>query len=459
MRTPLRERADLLKGTVVGFAIDLVRFGGRKLLADRAPLMAAALSYRTIFSLIPVLVLSLVIFKAFLGEDDMRRGLRDLLDYTGISRIQLSHSPEAEQAEAGLVGPPIEASRLAETIERFVDKTVERIQKINFGLIAVVGVLLLIYAALSLVIQVEQAFNTVCRAPSGRRLSSRLVTYYALLTLGPFALVGGFLLSNATARWAADVSAWAAAPMTILSRYGITWLVLVLAYTWMPNTRIRLGAAAIGAVIAAVLWEGAKSALAGFVAFITNPESGGQMTIYGSIALLPLLLLWVYVTWLIVLFGLEVTFAFQAVASGQHRLLERQTEKPIIDPAMGVLLLNAAAERFAQGKPATGEELARRTGLTEAAADRVLRHLVSKSFMHRVEGEGDVDVPSYTLARPPETISAGEVLESMLELASEPPADGQAAAVDSTVLQMLRRSQVEALRTLRLDKIRGGAAS
>ncbi|MBL8746644.1 MAG: hypothetical protein JNK58_09850, partial [Phycisphaerae bacterium] len=82
--------SDRTEGTIAGFFLDLARFGGRRLMHDNAPEMAAALAYRTLFSLIPVLVISLVIFKAFLSEKDMKTALGQLLEYTGIDKIQLS---------------------------------------------------------------------------------------------------------------------------------------------------------------------------------------------------------------------------------------------------------------------------------------------------------------------------------------------------------------------------------
>jgi membrane protein len=474
------------RGTYTGFLIDLARFGWTRLINDNAPEMAAALAYRTLFSLIPVLVISLVIFKAFLSEKDMKNALGQLLEYTGIDKIQLSSdgqdpskltlpdlatdTPPAEPPANPEAEPPAEkqpdrdppaqptleelaedhSTRLSDTLQEFIDKTVSRIQGINFSVITIVGVLVLIYAALSLVIQVEQAFNTICRAPTGRSLRTRLPAYFTLLVAGPILLVGGFVLSRTVVQTLTDISPWIGTPLRIVSTVGITWLLVLLAYWQMPNARIRLQPAAIGAFIAAVLWEGAKAALTWFVAYLVDPKTGGQIAVYGSLALLPIFLMWVYITWLIVLFGFEVTYSVQTVASGRHRFLDRMTDHPIVDPALGVVIMRALSQRFEEGRPCTTEELARRTATSEVIVQRVLQHLIAKGFVHKVEQRKDADEEAYAIARSPELMTAADVLASMHDLAGEPPSDGKVGIADLSVLRLLRKSQLEAMRTLKI---------
>jgi membrane protein len=440
--TPTRPHQH--RNSVAGFFIDLARFGGRRLLQDNAPEMAAALAYRTLFSLIPVLVISLIIFKGLLTEKDMKNALTQLMEYTGLDKIQVVDRPGAPEA------PPAASVRITDTLQEFIDKTVARIQGINFGVITVVGVLVLLYGALSLVIQVEQAFNQICRAPTGRRLRARLTSYFTLLVLGPILLVGGVGVGRTPQTTLTEFSPWIGRPLSLISTFGITWVLLLMAYSWMPNARIRLNAAAIGAFLAAILWEGAKAALAWFVAYLVDPATGGQTAVYGSLALLPIFLMWVYITWLIVLFGFEVTYAVQTVASGRHRFLDRPGETPIIDPAVGVVLMKVLAERFTQGKPCTVEELARRAAVSESVVERVLAHLVAKEFVHKVEQREDADITAYSPARAPDSLTAADILAAMHDLAGEPPSDGQAGLADLSVLRLLRKSQLEALRTLKL---------
>jgi len=238
-------------------------------------------------------------------------------------------------------------------------------------------------------------------------------------------------------------------PANLLVRMGLTWLLLILAYTLMPNTRMKLGPAAIGAFVAAAAWEAAKSGLTGFVANMTDPEAGGQMAVYGSLALVPIFLLWVYVTWIIVLFGLELAFAIQTVRAGRHVALEQSDKLPLVEPAIGVVIIKALAERFEAGKASTAADLSGRCGLAEPTVERVLDHLLSKELLHKVELKNDRDTEAYTLARPPATIAPSEVLRAMHELAGYVP-EGGSPQSDGSILRLIRESQVEALRTLSL---------
>ncbi len=443
--------------------IELCRFGGRQLVRHRAPQMAAALAYRTIFSLIPLLVLALVILKAFVGESGIRDGLTKAMQYTGISELEVSAQPFAPgagvlingDAPAGPPDPSQQSTRVSEHIEEFVSKTVERMQSINFGLITVVGVVVLVYAAFSLLLQVEQAFNIVYRAPSGRRMIVRLTNYWVLITAGSLAVFCGLKVSD----WSVSVLAslpdsawWIVRPLDLLVKVGLTWLILLFAYTRMPNARVAMTPAAVGAAIAATLWELCKGGLGRFVAFFSGPESA-QFAVYGSLALVPLFFLWIYVTWLLILFGLEFAFALDMVSSGRAAALEKLEQRSLVDPSVAVVLVRAAAERFNEGKSSNVAELAERTGLAEVTVERLLDHLVTKGILHRIERSADED--AFALARPPESITAGDVVAAMYDLTgglSGP--DGPAARRDQALLDAVRRAELTALALLNLHSLK-----
>lgn len=444
------------------FMIELCRFGGRQLVRHRAPQMAAALAYRTIFSLIPMLVLALVILKAFVGEGGIRYGLTKAMEYSGISELELV--AETNGPGSGVlvgadtqVGPPAPEppARVSEHIEDFVEKTVDRLQSINFGLITVVGVVVLIYAAFSLLLQVEQAFNIVYRAPSGRRIVVRLTNYWVLVTAGSLAVFFGFLISDRSSELLASLPAsawWIVRPLDLLLKVGLTWLILLFAYTRMPNARVAIAPAAVGAAIAAGLWELCKGGLGRFVSAFTGPESA-QVAVYGSLALVPLFFLWIYVTWLLVLFGLEVAFALHMVTSGRAAALEKLDQRSIIDPSVAVVLVRAAAERFNEGKSSNVAELAERTGLAEVTVERLLDHMATKGILHRVERSADDD--AFALARPPESITAGDVIAAMYDLTgglSGP--DSPAARRDQALLDTVRRAEITALAPLNLHSLK-----
>ena len=412
--------------------IQVCRFGWRQLLHDRAPQMAAALAYRTLFSLIPVLVLSLVIVGAFAGEEGIKNGLGQVMDYVGINDIEFvstqkeTAAPTEPKLEAPSSADPAnqspdldpsleppasaEAVRLTEWIESFIENATRRVTGINFGAISVVGSAVFFYAALSLLIQIESSFNHIMRASRGRRITTRITTYWSLLTLGALALGISFSLGQgfkhmleSFPEWAA----WATLPIQLGVKVGVTWLLFLFAYRHVPTTKVELKAAAIGALVAAVLWELCKGSLAWFVA----ESVGAQFAVYGPLAILPLFLLWVYVTWLIVLFGLEVTHALQVARRGELRLSLHSNRMTLIDPGMAVVLARAAAERFGEGGGVDLDELAERTGLDADDAVRIAERLVERGLFHRVVKEDESEM--YTLARSSEQITVADVIDAM----------------------------------------------
>lgn len=440
------------------FAYDLSRYCTRKLIQDRAPQMAAALTYRTIFSLIPLLVLSLVVLRAFYGDDGIRQGLDRVLDFTGLNEIALDEAKEAATREAQsqltpIVGPPAPSSwgtsaepptsnAISDWIEHFVNNAVTRVSGINYGAITVVGVAILIYAALSLLIQVEQAFNHICRATHGRKLLARLTTYWTLLTLGGLGLFASFSLAEGYRQILDDWptwAEWASRPFQFVIRVGITWLMLIFAYTRVPTIKVRLRPAAAGAAVAAVMWELCKSGLSWFIRELTS----SQIAIYGSLALVPLALFWIYVTWLIILFGLELGQTLQNVAVERLRERRENQRSPLVDPARATIAVRALARAFDNGKSLETEAIARAAGMDFKTTRVVVDHLVRRGFVNHVydQSENDSDGEAFALARPAVGIDLADLTSALFELAGAQDGDP-----DDPALDRLRRAQLDALR-------------
>jgi len=378
---------------------DLAEHGGRQLVRDRAPQLAAALSYRTVFSLIPVLVLSLIALKAFYGEEGIRELLDRVMVYLGFSELSVN--------TAGAEGSEEVRVQFTTMLEEFIGRATQSVTQINFRAITVVSVGLFLYAAISLLIQIEQAFNQVCKAGSGRRMISRVTTYWTLLTLGSVGLVAslfiGDQLTGAISRLPEWMS-WAATPLGVLIQLGATWLLFLLAYTRMPNTRVELMPAAIGALFAGFLWEGAKWGLGNFVGLVVK----GHTAVYGPLALVPIVLLWIYVTWLIVLFGLEITYAVQTLrADALHRRLTYRGSG-VVDNLAAIAVMREIARDFNVGRTSDPDRVAARCGLPESVVDTLCDRLRDVGLVRRVDSERGESCLS--LARPADSITAAEIL-------------------------------------------------
>lgn len=385
---------------------------------SRIPQMAAALSYRTVFGLIPVLVVGLVAMKLFFTTDDQIADvLNQLMRYSGLSSIT-APPPEMGPFPEGYPLPAASAQAAA-NLDAWIKNIVVTASGLNFKAIGLIGVVALVYAAFSMMVEVEHAFNQIFCVPAGRSWTRRFVNYWALLTLGVFGLFLSFRMTN----WvsgevlsAAQQYAGADPSSTILlgaagflSTVAISTAVFMLIYIVVPNTRVRVGPALVGAMAAAVLWEAGKW---GFTQYLSY--TSGYARIYGSIALIPIFLLWVYLTWMVILLGLSIAYYLQ---HGRHKTVAQPTELPapaIVDPASILALMAAMARRFESGQPASAPELAEQLSLQEPIVEQMLERLAEAGLIHRVRHRGQDGY--FALSRPPERVAAAEVLKLGEEL-------------------------------------------
>jgi membrane protein len=208
-----------------------------------------------------------------------------------------------------------------------------------------------------------------------------------------------------------------------ISTVSISLLMYLLVYTVVPNTRVKFGPALTGAAVAAVVWEASKWGFTQYLKFST-----GQARLYGSIALVPLFLLWVYVTWCIVLFGLNVAYYLQHGRFHTAAQPVDLAEPTIVDPAATLSLMGAMARRFESGKPAEAADLSADLRIPTTVARDMLAGLQRAGLVNRIQRSDDngSDEPLYALARPPERIGAEEVLkvgDEMSRAAADPAAD------------------------------------
>ncbi len=409
-----RERTPKLTDT-----IRVLRIGVRSLYRSRLPQMSAALAFRTLFALIPIIVISVAAIGAFAEQSDVRKIMIQAFDRLGFTVIQ---SPVLEQdTEVGptLEGPmvtvdPVEPSAGSienpenpgeeqelreETVNEVVDllmALVDKILNLPFGAIGAVGVLTLIYASLSMLIEIERTFNIVYRAQVGKSWGKRIVQYWAIITLVPILLFATFYASEQFRGLGVGIAGFVVS-------VAITALLLLLAYTVIPNTRVHVRTGVVGALFAAILWELAKWGFRQYLGY-----SASYAKLYGSMALLPLFMLWVYLTWLIILFGLQVAYGLQHIEIARQ-IDEQDAEKRLTDPAAVLGVIAVIAERFTRGKTTGPAVITDELNLPADVVDAMLEKLTRSGFLHPVDGELD----NYALARPAEGISLEELMLAM----------------------------------------------
>ncbi|MEM1108078.1 MAG: YhjD/YihY/BrkB family envelope integrity protein [Planctomycetota bacterium] len=447
------------------YAVGIARYGANELKEDRASQMAAALTYRTIFSLIPVFVLSLLVFNAFGGFESVGGDLRDTVyDYLGLTSIQIENTNEPEMDVAA--GPPVvgpdgqtspspfdgETANAAATnnkdtqarVDQLLTDLQNQVASVNFTSIGIVGLVVLIWAALSLVVSLENCFNRVYHAPQGRPWHLRITIYWAVITLGPVLLVLSFYVTNQLINTASALTGvgWVIGLFTPFFSLAATWLLLVLIYGLLPAVKVQLRAALIGALVAAVLWELSKW---GFRLYVQRAV--GYSALYGSLGLVPLFLLWLYVTWMVILFGLEISYIVQTVKN--TRFLRAgssdQDADRLFDTSAVLRVAHAVARRFEDGEGATLDQLQRDTALPPRVVQRLTAALESAGHLHRGQTSDEDADPPYQLSRPAERITLAELLKTARSTAISNPSQ------DLCVTRELAAAEEQAVagRTLR----------
>ncbi len=194
----------------------------------------------------------------------------------------------------------------------------------NTKRMTVMGALFLFATALLLISNIDRTLNDIWRVPQRRSFLASFPVYWMVLTLGPLLVGSSIVLTSYVVSWRISGDQVLSSLYLQLLR-ALPFLLSVAAffivYTLVPNVRVRPKHALWGALLAALLFEGSKKAFAFYVTQFPSYEA-----IYGALAAIPILFVWVYLCWLIVLIGALVTATLGEVAPRlpQHHALERE---------------------------------------------------------------------------------------------------------------------------------------
>ncbi|MHC4948385.1 MAG: YhjD/YihY/BrkB family envelope integrity protein [Planctomycetota bacterium] len=428
------------------FAYDLGRFGARQLRQDRAPQMAAALAFRTLFAILPVLVVGTVVVRAFRGFESLQANLAQFFNESlELDEIFISTPDPATGGEA------------SESLSTWLLDLVAQVDQINIAAVGWVGLLVVIYSAIGLMVTVENSFNMVYRAPGGRSWTRRVPIYWTVLTLGVLAIIFTMYLSGRLAAVGAELGTPGDPTaetgillsllhaMRVIWSYVATWLTMFAIYMLVPNTSVAMRPAMVGSAVGTLLIEIGKNSLQ---AYFQNAISISQL--YGSLGLIPVFMFWVYLMWLAVLFGLEVAATLQML--GGRRLEEIEQKKRyatgLVDPAAVVTVMEVVAERFARGRPVTAREVAERTSIDEPTAYRILDRLADRELVRWLDREEGTVI----IARPAEQITGDALIDIGYSLVDE------GTGRHSSLVRRLRDAQRSLAAETTLDRLVGGAA-
>jgi membrane protein len=364
----LRKLRELLWGereALTRFQQELVRGGryvyalARDLLDGQISMRAMSLVYTTLLSLVPLLALGFSMLKGLGAHNSLQPVLARFL------------AP---------LGP--QGAEVSRTIVNFVEN-------IKVGLLGSLGVLLLLYTVLSMIQKVEDSFNFIWRVEARRRLGQRISEYLSVLLVGPAAIVLALGITASAANSEFVMQLAKIEPLGLifyvvgrLIPYAVIVGLFTFLYGFVPNTRVRLHAAFGGGLLAGFLWQSASLAFASFVA-----ASPGYNAIYSGFAIVILLLIWLYVGWLILLVGCQLSYYLQY----PERLTPTRIA-PLMSgrsgESLGLWVTALVGRRFLQGEPPLSrDQLHRDLPALPEHIDRVIEILLH----HGVLAETGVD--------------------------------------------------------------------
>ena len=261
-----------------------VRFG-----RDQLGQRAVALTYYTLFSIVPLAALLFGISKGFSLENQFQTAIYEQFP----SQIAM--------------------------LDRVCDFAETALQQASGGVVAIMGIIILLWAVIWLIANVESAFNAVWGVSSRRNLWQRLSTYLSLLWLTPIVLVAvsalGIVIRSWLQQWGdtlgSGVGGGLAGTAAVIMPEVVYSVIFTLMYKFVPNTKVRFKNALYAGIIAGVSCQVLQE---GF--FFLQKWVFAYNRIYGSFAALPLFLIWVNWSWQIILFGAEFSFVNQHIASG-----------------------------------------------------------------------------------------------------------------------------------------------
>ncbi len=240
---------------------------------------AAALSFSTVLALVPLLAVVFSALSLFPIFDTWSSAIQEF--------VYLNFVPQ-----------------LGEQIRTYIEEF-----SANTGQLTIWGLVFLLVTALTLLATIEDAFNDIWKVEKGRSLGHRVLVYWTMLTLGPILIalslsLSSYMWSLATFAEREVVNNLKGTMLGYLP-FMLEFVAFLLFYFSVPNCTVRFKHALIGGLVAGLLFELAKY---GFGQYLSHVKS--YQLIYGALAILPVFLIWIYLSWLVVLIGAYITAAF-----------------------------------------------------------------------------------------------------------------------------------------------------
>lgn len=439
---------------------------------DECPLHASALTFSTLMAIVPILALSLALARGFGDAETAKNKIRSMVsDWTRSFRSQESEvrgqPPEVSlsrrsngqaslrQASAWHAGAKADGhpedgtgkikgedtlprSELAAEIDRLADDLFEKVENISFAALGGVGLLILLCMVVQVLGQVEFSFNRVWGVAVGRSIWRKFTDYLSVLLILPILIVAAsslpvvdfasrFLDESSTERIRLLLGSGTLKNLTVIVMTSLCFTFVII---FMPNTKVRIRHAIAGGIVSGLLFIGWM-----WLCAVIQIGAANYGKIYGSFAVVPILLAWVYVSWEIVLFGAEVAFAVQNC--GTYRMEQGAHRANVQARIILALSVIVEAGRAMLGKAQNFEVggYARDRRVSVRFLNDVVDDLSQAGFLAELSDNRG----SFVLLKSPGSLRIKEVIDAVMHSGVKPGALGL-VNIDPLIEQTVKRA-------------------
>jgi membrane protein len=330
----------------------LIRYIATRFVQDRCAQTAASLTFTTLLALVPMITIALTVFSAFPG----------FVDFSAQIKIFLLNNLMPDNA--GII--------ITQYMQQFADSAAR---------LTAVGIVILAVTAMMMLLTIDKAFNVIWKVTRPRPLVKRLVAYWAVLTLAPL-LIGASLsltswLIGLSLGHAKYVSPFGVVILKVLPVLFAT-MAFALLFRVVPNRHVPKLHALTGAFVAAVVFE-AMSRIFGY--YISHFPT--YKLVYGAFASVPIFLMWIYLSWLTILFGAVIAASFSHWRTPASNRLSPATR--LLD---ALRVLQIMTNGLQQGRVSNLPELSKALRLGYDTLENILEELSGANIVRKAVGNG-----------------------------------------------------------------------
>lgn len=353
---------------------------------DKVQIRASALTFFSLLAVVPVAAMAFAIAKGF--------GLDALLEK------QLLFEFPAQK----------------EIVLQVIDFARNMLAKTRGGTMAVIGVVVLFWAVIKVLGHIERSFNAVWAVKKSRSLWRKFSDYFTIMLICPLLVISSstftvYLKSQLSTIIAKISLLGYLSPLIYLLLnllpYGMIWVLFTLTYLFMPNTKVKFRSGFLAGIIAGTLYQFLQLAYINFQFLIS-----GYNAIYGSFAALPLFLIWLQASWIIVLFGAEISYAYQNSAEFEFEPgslnISYATQKLLSLQVVHLLVQNFSAAK----KPLTDSQISAMLDLPLRLVQMITGELVAARILSETEAEA-ADETAYQPALDIDKLTISYILDAL----------------------------------------------